>query len=305
MTAENVRIKPTKYRDLDAAACDRRFLRGRLLLGAVCIALVLLNLAVSLTFEEAVSFWQYLLIMLLIVAAFWILLIRWAAGLYQILYTDCDPVKFLQILELQKKRLRRKRYKSNHRLIRAMALSYLEDWDAVYQELGQFQARQVKNRSLKYLHLNLLGDYSLVKDQREAFEACRQQLLKLTGNGKARDKKLVDQILLVWDRRIACVTQDREREREVLLKLLGRQKKYLIQEVIWGFRLAQLDLLEGKEKDAEARLRFAAEYGNTLPVRAWAKELLERQLQPLPEPWADREEKQERTGERNHGNDTE
>ena len=37
----------------------------------------------------------------------------------------------------------------------------------------------------------------------------------------------------------------------------------------------------------------------------WAKELLERQLQPLPEPWADREEKQERTGERNHGNDTE
>ena len=88
MTAERVRVKPTKYRDLGAAACDRRFLRGRLLLGAVCIALVLLNLAVSLTFEEAVSFWQYLLIMLLIVAAFWILLIRWAAGLYQILYTD-------------------------------------------------------------------------------------------------------------------------------------------------------------------------------------------------------------------------
>ena len=304
MTAENVRIKPTKYRDLDAATCDRRFLKGRHLLTGLGIALLLVTMAVFLAHRE-LSFWLYLLIIVLIVLGFRLLLAMQLAGLYHILYTDCDPVKFLQLMEVQGKRLGKKAGRTTRHLLRAMALSYLEDWDAVYQELGQFQARQVKNRSLKYLHLNLLGDYSLVKDQREAFEACRQQLLKLAGNGKARDKKLVDQILLVWDRRIACVTQDREREREVLLKLLGRQKKYLIQEVIWGFRLAQLDLLEGKEKDAEARLRFAAEYGNTLPVRAWAKELLERQLQPLPEPWADREEKQERTGERNHGNDTE
>ena len=304
MTAENVRIKPTKYRDLDAAACDRLFLKGRYLLTGLGIALLLVTLAVFLIHRE-LSFWLYLLIIVLIVFVFRRLLAMQLAGLYHILYTDCDPVKFLQLMEVQGKRLGKKAGRTTRHMIRAMALSYLEDWDAVYQELGQFQARQVKNRNLKYLHLNLLGDYCLAKDQREDFEACRQQLLKLGENGKARDKVFVDRVLLVWDRRIACLGQDRERERESLQKLLAEQKKYLIQVVIWNFRLAQLDLLEGREEDAEARLRFAAEYGNTLPVRAWAEELLERELQPLPEAWADREEKEERTGEKDHGNDTE
>lgn len=302
MKTENVRTKPTKYREMDAAACDRRFQRGRFLLAGIAIVLILLNAAIFLTHTEELSIGLYILIMLLIVLAFWTALVLRAASLYQILYTDCDPVKFLQILELQKKRLRRKSYRNNHHLLCAIAWAYLEDWDAVYRELSQFQASQVKNRNLKYSHLNLLGDYCLVKDQKEDFDACRRQLLALSEGRKAREKKLAAQVLLVWDRRIACMKQDRKREREILQQLLAGQKKYLIQETAWTFRLAQLDLMDGKEKDAEGRLRFAAQYGNTMAVRAWAEELLSRQNQPAP---CVQEYKQEKTGEMNDGNDTE
>ena len=69
MTAENVRIKPTKYRDLDAAACDRLFLKGRYLLTGLGIALLLVTMAVFLIHRE-LSFWLYLLIIVLIVFVF-------------------------------------------------------------------------------------------------------------------------------------------------------------------------------------------------------------------------------------------
>ena len=176
----------------------------------------------------------------------------------------------------------------------------MEDWDAVYRELVQFQAPAVRNRSLLYSHLNLLGDYCLVKDQKDDFEACRQQLLALEQQGKPREKKLADQLLLVWDRRIACVTQDRKREREILNQLLLGQKRYLSQEVAWTFRLAQLDLLDGNVEQAGQRLRFVMEYGNTMAARTWAEELWNRQDWSL-----EQKNNQEETGEKENGNDTE
>ena len=66
--------------------------------------------------------------------------------------------------------------------------------------------------------------------------------------------------------------------------------------------LLNFKMISGKEKDAEGRLRFAARYGNTMAVRAWAEELLSRQNQPAP---CVQEYKQEKTGEMNDGNDTE
>ena len=161
-------------------------------------------------------------------------------------------------------------------------------------------APAVRNRSLLYSHLNLLGDYCLVKDQKDDFEACRRQLLALEEQGKPREKKLADQLLLVWDRRIACVTQDRKREREILNQLLLGQKRYLSQEVAWTFRLAQLDLLDGNVEQAGQRLRFVMEYGNTMAARTWAEELWNRQDWSL-----EQKNNQEETGEKENGNDTE
>lgn len=300
MKTGTVRTKPTKYRDLDAAGCLRRFQRIRFLLSGVAIALVILTAAVFLMNSEKLSFGLYLFLILLILLVFFVALTLHVAGIYQILYTDCDPVKFLEIVGRLQKKSRKPSVKSNYHLLSAVALSYLEDWDAVYGELTQFQAFRTKGRSLKYSHLNLLGDYCLAKDRQEDFEACRQQLLTLTEGGKARENKLVGQILLVWDRRIACLKQDRTREREILERLLLEQKKYLSQEVAWTFRLAQLDLLDGETEHAEKRLRFVMQYGNTMAVRAWAEEIWNRQDWSLKQ-----ENNQKKTGEIDDGNDTE
>lgn len=276
MKTTEVRRKPTKYRNLDAAGCIRRFQRGRFLLTGIAIALIILTAAVFITHTEELSLGLYFFLIVLILLVFLAALALHAAGVYQILYTDCDPVKFLEILGRLQKKSRRPAVKNNYYLLKAVSLSYLEDWDAVYRELAQFQAFRVKARSLKYSHLNLLGDYCLVKDRKEDFEACRQQLFALVQQGKPREKKLVDSLLLIWDRRIACVTQDRKREREILNQLL-KQKKYLSQEVSWTFRLAQLDLLDGNLEQARQRLQFVREYGNTMAVHAWAEELWNRQ----------------------------
>ena len=144
-----------------------------------------------------------------------------------------------------------------------------------------------------------MGDYCLANDQKEDFEACRSQLLALTAEGKPREKKLADEILMVWDRRIACILQDREKERELLNQLLS-QKRYLIQQVTWTFRLAQLDLLEGERINARERLKTVREYGNTLTLRAWAEEIWNAQGFAC-----EQEENQKETGEINNGNDTE
>lgn len=289
MKTAAVRTKPTKYRNLSGADCYRRFRRNHYLLSGVGIALLILTAAVYIPRTEELSFWLYLMTILFLVAACRIVLWMNAAGAYHILYTDCDPVKFLEFLEVQRKKLKKPVQRSNDHLICAMAFAYLEDWDAVYRELTQFQAFRSKNRSLNYAHLNLLGDYCLAKGMMEDFESCRRQLLAMAEQGKPREKKQVDQILRVWDRRLAWIKKDRVREREILCQLL-QEKKYLIQEVAWTFRLAQLDLLEGDLENARTRLRFVMEYGNTMAVRAWAEEI-----------WNTQNE----TGEMNHEYDTE
>ena len=250
MKTAAVRTKPTKYRNLSGADCYRRFRRNHYLLSGIGIALLILTAAVYIPRTEELSFWLYLMTILFLVAACRIVLWMNAAGAYHILYTDCDPV---------------------------------------YRELTQFQAFRSKNRSLNYAHLNLLGDYCLAKGMMEDFESCRRQLLAMAEQGKPREKKQVDQILRVWDRRLAWIKKDRVREREILCQLL-QEKKYLIQEVAWTFRLAQLDLLEGDLENARTRLRFVMEYGNTMAVRAWAEEI-----------WNTQNE----TGEMNHEYDTE
>ena len=300
MKTTDVRRKPSKYRNLDAAGCIRRFQRVRFLLTGIAVALIILTAAVFITHTEELSLGLYFIVILLILLVFFAALALHVAGVYQILYTDCDPVKFLEVLGRQSRKLKRPSQKSSHHLLCAAALSYLEDWDAVYRELVQFQAPAVRNRSLLYSHLNLLGDYCLVKDQKDDFEACRRQLLALEEQGKPREKKLADQLLLVWDRRIACVTQDRKREREILNQLLLGQKRYLSQEVAWTFRLAQLDLLDGNVEQAGQRLRFVMEYGNTMAARTWAEELWNRQDWSL-----EQKNNQEETGEKENGSDTE
>ena len=78
------------------------------------------------------------------------------------------------------------------------------------------------------------------------------------------------------------------------------QKRYLIQQVTWTFRLAQLDLLEGERINARERLKTVREYGNTLTLRAWAEEIWNAQGFAC-----EQEENQKETGEINNGNDTE
>lgn len=281
-----IRLKPTKYRKLNAEACIRKYRRETWLTAGTAIVLVVLIAAVFLMNVEELSLWLYLLLIFLILLIYYVSTVRRALGLYDILYTDCDPVKFLEILRGLQKKSRKRSVLNMLHLQCATTLCYLEDWDGVYSELAAFRAGLCRNRKLLYIHLNLLGDYCLIKDQREDFEACRTQLLTLAENGKAGEKKLVSQILQIWDRRIACLKQDREQEREILNSLLS-QKKYLIQEVNWRFRLAQLDLLAGEDEQAREGMQFVMKYGNTLAVREWAQKILEG------------------TGVINNGNDTE
>ena len=294
-----IRTKPTKYRSLDAAACVRRYLRGTWLAVGIAIVLVLVTAGVFLTHTQELSLWLYLFLILLILAGYTVVIGLRAMELYHILYTDCDPVKFLEILQRLQKKTKRARARNTLHLQCALTLSYLNDWDGAYRELTQFRADRCRNRNLKLSHLNLLGDYCLAKDQKEDFEACRSQLLALTAEGNPREKKLADEILMVWDRRIACILQDREKERELLNQLLS-QKRYLIQQVTWIFRLAQLDLLEGERINARERLKTVREYGNTLTLRAWAEEIWNAQGFAC-----EQEENQKETGEINNGNDTE
>ena len=99
-----IRTKPTKYRSLDAAACVRRYLRGTWLAVGIAIVLVLVTAGVFLTHTQELSLWLYLFLILLILAGYTVVIGLRAMELYHILYTDCDPVKFLEILQrLQKK----------------------------------------------------------------------------------------------------------------------------------------------------------------------------------------------------------
>ncbi len=147
MKTTDVRRKPSKYRNLDAAGCIRRFQRVRFLLTGIAVALIILTAAVFITHTEELSLGLYFIVILLILLVFFAALALHVAGVYQILYTDCDPVKFLEVLGRQSRKLKRPSQKSSHHLLCAAALSYLEDWDAVYRELVQFQAPAVRNRS--------------------------------------------------------------------------------------------------------------------------------------------------------------
>ena len=88
MKTTDVRRKPSKYRNLDAAGCIRRFQRVRFLLTGIAVALIILTAAVFITHTEELSLGLYFIVILLILLVFFAALALHVAGIYQILYTD-------------------------------------------------------------------------------------------------------------------------------------------------------------------------------------------------------------------------
>lgn len=262
----------TKYKAKTAEECVRQ-LRGRsqlqrgLILALALLVLVLIFAADRLGLAVRLLIFVYLLLF-----AFIIMSGLGFLRLQGVLITDCDPVKYLEIMRRLQQKDRKGRAKNTYGLEQAKALWYLGETEEMYRVLCSLELKK-RQVLLKYSHLNLLGNYCLFHRQMEDFEACKNTLLAMRQEvkpGSRKDKQILE-ILEIWDCYAVRIEGERERERTLLTERLAKATCQ-IQMVNYFYRLAELDLDDGELENTRERLRYVCEHGGT----TWMKREAER-----------------------------
>lgn len=195
------------------------------------------------------------------------------ANLQQILFNDCDPVKYLKVYEIMKSYAKRERAVSTVNLYKACGYYYIEEFDTMAKCLDQVNFEKIPLPS-EILRLNLWGNYGLSTGHMDIYQDSLGKLLKINnGNIKKIYQDQINNVINSWKLKETIQAGDNETARK-LLEYNMREEKNRLHKVLNQFYLYQIEMADQHIVEARAALEFVIEHGNTMAVRGKAQELL-------------------------------
>lgn len=224
--------------------------------------------------------WEILIVAFYLLGLFFIwkgirfLNIRSFTGLSTILYYDCDPVKYQEVLS--RLLVLNKRRKVRATIFLELATAVLAQGKA--EEGTRYLEQATFKTFTLYRELKKLGCYADYRDLHDDFIGLHQieeKLYEWKANVQAEDyfyKEIEHQISLVQ----AMASREHEsinsqRERWIMLYSTADNP---LQENLYLMRLARLELAQGKKEISMRHMGFVAAEGNALPCVNEAKRFL-------------------------------
>lgn len=195
-------------------------------------------------------------------------------GLSTILYYDCDPFKYQEVLSrlLVLDKRRKARAAISLELAAAILAQGKAEEAARYLEQATFKTFTL-SRQLK--RLGCYADYRDLHDDFIGLHQIEEELYELKANIKVGDyfyKEIEHQISLVQamaSRKHESINS--QRERWVMLYSMADNP---LQENLYLMRLARLELAQGKRELSMRHMGFVTAEGNALPCAAEAMQIL-------------------------------
>lgn len=202
-------------------------------------------------------------------------------ALYNILFWDCDPVKYQQVLSLLP--ARRPRVHAAYQLRYAQCCAVLHQFDQMEQLLAGLPP--MKSGITKLACLNMGMNHAFTLRDAAGLGALRQSLdiLCRENAGKWLFEKNAAPVRMLLDAYQAILAGDDGTARGAVMAFLEASQETL-PKVGGSMMLAEMDLRQGERANAAARLAYAAQWGGTTAAGAEARALLAQYFAPAAAP---------------------
>lgn len=191
----------------------------------------------------------------------------------RILYADCDPVLYFDILELYQQEPMLRQEKNRNLLMQAIACYYLCDYPEMRRKLDAMQ--KILLQHIPAFRIGLMGLAAIDENRPEEFRKCKDELDALEQRTKMTEatRRVFQEARQDWQGRIDLASEDPTRA-EAYVDAYMAKGKHPIEWMDSTFQKAWIQLCRGEKEQARANLLLVAERAGTMAVRRKAEELL-------------------------------
>lgn len=273
-------MERTSYFQLSAQEIAKTYLRRTKILIAIFILIIIALFFAAITFLDSHSWmrWLYFLALGLMFVFYLLFKILHARDFFRItgiLTQDCDPVKYLEVMNLLQARDWSKKQSSHatYCLYKASGFYYLDDMESMRRCLEQARfEKQILTRNI--LLANLWGNYGIKTKQQDIYEASLRQLQAMKDTKiSLQNLDKIAYIIHIWRLNEALGAEDADKAKELFAKI-HNPKKSNNNRVVEHFQQYRLAKLCGQQQEAKEALEFVVSYGNTMAIKTQAEALL-------------------------------
>ena len=197
-----------------------------------------------------------------------------------ILVEDCDPSKFLELMERFERERKYQNAKDSIAYCKAVAYYYLGEYEESYKMIEMIENRKNDLLILVTYYKILVALYKKQKNA-EKLSEIRIEISKETRLWHSHEiQKIGMEILILIDTAILEYSGNYDMAKQLEIRQLD-QSKHEIDKVQWTYELANTCYLMGDYMQANIMSRYVIEHGNTLHFVHKAQELQIKALQKL------------------------
>lgn len=259
-------VRPSRFSQYNSDEVVRQY-RQRTWIGKGIVIAILIALIVLISTHVLPTFGGIIPVYIVILVA--------ACGIYasyevslkkeirKILFHDCDPQKYLEVMQAFIKDGVTNDKNSSLHLESAKAYAYLRDYTKMKNELDQVFFKKWKwKRELERVHLN--GWYAIDRYEHNEIQSAEHELKRIADNIQLNESgtRMVTQISTSW--KIKRMAQKHDPAIRPLLSDLVRSYQISpINKINYSLMLAELDVDAKELQNAEERFTYVIEHGNT------------------------------------------
>lgn len=259
----------SKYKDLSVDESIKKYSTNLRLIAILGILAVMID--AFLVFANKINLGIYgISIFLILYIVFIFRNINWM-NLNHILYTDCDPQKYLELLNILEKRDKKKRAFNTLNLSKAYGYYYTNELDLMKECLYKVNFKR-QNIKILLVTINLWLNYAIKTKNEEIYNEYYNKLYNIVPKNK-KEEDLIEEVKDIIKLN-KCIEEKNEKEAEELIKKSEQRAKFLFTLVLNNFYKAQVNLMVGNNEEARKNLEFVIENGNTMYKKIEAEELL-------------------------------
>lgn len=259
----------SKYKELSVEECIKKY-STNLRIIAICGILAVIFDA-FLVFSDKIN----LLVYGVSILAIWYVVfifknINWM-NLNHVMYTDCDPKKYIEILNILEKRDTKNRAKSTLNLSKAYAYYYTNELDLMKECLYKVNFKR-QNLKVLLVTYNLWLNYAIKAKNEEIYNEYYNKLYNIVPKNK-KEENLIEELKDIVKLN-KCIEEKNEKEARELVEKKEKKSKFLFTDVLNNFYKAQVNLMTNNKEEAKKNLEFVIKNGNTMYKKIEAEELL-------------------------------
>lgn len=187
-----------------------------------------------------------------------------------ILFTDCDPVKYIKVFDILEQADKHKKAVSTINLNKAYGYNLLKDYPALKNCLEKVSfKRSILSREI--LIVNLWGNYARNTNNMQMYKACIEKVNRFQ-NAKNRKayKNSIAYLLNIWSMLDALEKEDRKTAKQLYHHIIKSENNNM-KRVQDKYYLYKIEKLYQNEQEAKEALEYVIQYGNTMKIKEEAE----------------------------------